>query len=224
MTKNWSLVLISLLIVIISGLIIYIGKITERHELSKENNYIAKDTVMQVTKSETDNEIIYKVVNNAKKLTYSWTFQKDENLKKALKDNMEIDMSLNLDILTNIENNKLTETVSNNDLLILSFEHHGSLPTTAKIKLNVEDKYNDGELLYLYYLNEDTNEIEYIDSQIPVKNGYIEFEISHCSDYFLTASIVQEAVNNPKNVNLIIIVMVIVIIVLIGATLFQNKK
>lgn len=224
MKKNWSLVLISVLVIIISALIFYIVKTSDnKDEVSKRKNYIASDTLVNITKSETKNEIIYEVTDNRKGLKYSWTFDKDENLMKSLKDNMEIDMSLKLDILTELNNEKLN-SVKNNDKLIISFEHHGKLPTKAKVRINVSDKYKDGELLYLYYLNEEKNQIEYIDSKIPVKNGYVEFEITHCSDYFLTASIVQDAVNNPKNVNLIIIVMVIVIIVLIGATLFQNKK
>ncbi len=224
MKKNYSLVVISILIIIISLLITYIIFKNTHESTKKQNNYLASDTLMNITKSETENEIIYEVIDNAKKLSYSWTFQKNEELNKALKNNMEIDLNLKLDLLTNLEDNKFNEIVNNKDSLIVSFEHHGKLPTKAKVKINVEEKYKNGEMLYLYYLNEDKTQIEYIDSQIPVKNGYVEFEISHCSKYFLTASIIQEAVNNPKNINLIIIVMVVVIIVLIGATLMQNKK
>lgn len=224
MKKNWSLVLISVLVIIISALIFYIVKTSNKDdETPKRKDYIASDTLVNITKSETKDEIIYEVTDNRKNLKYSWTFNKDENLMKSLKDNMEIDMSLKLDVLTTLDNEKLN-SITNEDKLIISFEHHGELPTKAKVRINVSDKYKDGELLYLYYLNEEKDQIEYIDSKIPVKHGYVEFEITHCSDYFLTASIVQDAVNNPKNVNLIIIVMVIVIIVLIGATLFQNKK
>ena len=122
------------------------------------------------------------------------------------------------------EDTALHDIVSNQDKLVISFEHHGALPSKAKIKLDVSDKYSNGESLYLYYLNEEKGQIEYIKKDIIVKNGYVEFEIDHCSDYFLTSSIVQDAVNNPKNINLIIVVMVVVIIVLIAATLFQNKK
>jgi len=179
---------------------------------------------VHVTKAETKDEVIYEVVDNRKNLTYSWTFNKDEKFKKALKDDMEIDLNLKLDILNELKDKELDSLVTNEDKLIISFEHHGELPTKAKIKINVQERYKDGELLYLYYLNEEENRVEYIANEIPVKNGYVEFEIEHCSNYFLTASIVQDAVNNPKNVNLIIIVMVVVIIVLIGATLFQNKK
>ncbi len=114
--------------------------------------------------------------------------------------------------------------IKNKDALLINFDYHGLLPTKANVEINVDGKYKDGDSLYLYYINEEKSQIEYIDRNLIVRNGLVDFEIDHCSNYFLTASIVQDAVNNPKNINLIIVVMVIVIIVLIAATLFQNKK
>lgn len=223
MKKNSSLIIISLLIIVISGLIVHIVNDSKK-EVDNINNNVTSDTLIHISKSESKDEITYEVIDNAKNLTYSWTFPKDEHLTNALKDNMEIDMDLRLSLLTNLENKSIDELVSNEDKLVISFNHHGTLPTKAKIKLDVKDKYKDGEQLYLYYYNEEEDQIEYIQNGILVTNGKVEFEITHCSDYLLTASIVQDAVNNPKNINLIIIVMVVVIIVLIGATLFQNKK
>ena len=51
---------------------------------------------------------------------------------------------------------------------------------------------------------------------IKVKDGYVEFSIDHCSDYFLTAAIVQEAVGNPKNINYIIIGLLVVVLLLVA--------
>ena len=223
MKKNGSIIIISLLIIVIIGLIIYIVK-DINYNKTLEKNIISQNTIINMTKTETNDEVTYEIINKKKNLTYSWTFKKDDNYKTALKDKMEIDINMGLNILTNIENETLNNMVDNQDKLVIAFEHHGELPTNAKIKIDVSDKYKDGEKLYLYYLNEEKNLIEYIDNNLPVKDGYVEFEIEHCSNYFLTASIVQDAVGNPKNINLIIIVMVVVIIVLIAATLFQNKK
>ncbi len=221
MKKNASLIITSLLALSLISLIVLKIEINRTNDEIFEKEYIGnfEDTI---TKTETEKEITYEIIDD--KLTYSWTFNKDEKLKQALKDNMEIDMDLKLSILPNIQNQKLNNMVDNKDLLVIKFNHHGSLPTKAKISLDVSNKYQNGETLYLYYLNEEKDQIEYIDSGIKVKNGKVEFTIEHCSDYFLTGSIVQDAVNNPKNINLIIIVMVIVIIVLIASTLFQNKK
>ncbi len=224
MKKNSSLVVISIAVLVVMVLISYVIKSKNEFQNSFEKKQVSESTLINVSKTETNNEVIYDVIDNAKKLTYSWTFNKDEGYTKALKDKMELDLNLRLNVLTKLEDNDLNDLVTNDDKLIISFEHHGKLPTKAKIKIDVSDKYVNGEKLYLYYLNEEDRQVEYIESGIPVKNGIVEFEIDHCSNYFLTASIVQDAVNNPKNVNLIIIVMVVVIIVLIGATLFQNKK
>ena len=222
MKKEFSITLISLLLIVIAGLVTHIIDSKDIKTTNKE--LLASDKIMHVTKTRTKDEIIYEVIDNSKDLTYSWTFPNNEEMTKSIKENMEIDLDLRLQLLTNIKNKNIDNLVSNEDKLIISFNHHGELPTKAKIKLNVSEKYDDGQKLYLYYYNEEQEQIEYIKDGIIVKNGEIEFEITHCSKYLLTASIVQDAVNNPKNINIIIIVMVVVIIVLIGATLFQNKK
>lgn len=222
MKKEFSITLISILLIVIAGLLTHIQSDKDIKVQSKD--LLSQDTLMHISKTRTKDETIYEVIDNSKNLTYSWTFPNNEEFKKSLKDNMEIDMDLGLQLMTNVKNKDIDNLVSNEDKLIISFNHHGALPTKAKILLDVSEKYKDGERLYLYYYNEEAEQIEYIEDGIIVKNGKVEFEITHCSKYLLTASIVQDAVNNPKNINIIIIVMVIVIIVLIGATLFQNKK
>ncbi len=221
MKKNLNLLITFLLIIISIGVLV--SKVSSSIEENKDvKTKVLSKTNDNFTKTETENEVIYEIIDDD--LTYSWTFDKNDDLKNALKDNMEIDMDLKLDIVPNIQDDYLSSMVSNDDLLVIKFSHHGEIPTKAKITLDVNDKYKNGERLYLYYLNEEEEQIEYIDKGLEVKNGKVEFTIEHCSNYFLTGSIVQEAVNNPKNINLIIIVMVVVIIVLIASTLFQNKK
>ena len=72
--------------------------------------------------------------------------------------------------------------------------------------------------------NPDSDEIEYMDNVVFVKNGMAEFQIKHCSDYFLTAAVVNDAVNNPQSVNYIIIGLIVVVFILIAITLKQSKK
>jgi len=222
MKKEFSITFISLLLIVIAGLITHI--IDSKSVNIQNKDLLSSSTLINISKTRTKDEIIYEVIDKSKDLTYSWTFPNNDDFNKSLKDNMEIDLDLRLQLLTNIENKNIDNLVTNEDKLIIAFNHHGELPTKAKIKLDVSDKYKNGDKLYLYYYNEEMNQIEYIQNGITVTNGKIEFEITHCSNYLLTASIVQDAVNNPKNINIIIIVMVVVIIVLIGATLFQNKK
>ena len=63
-----------------------------------------------------------------------------------------------------------------------------------------------------------------MDNVVFVKNGMAEFQIKHCSDYFLTAAVVNDAVNNPQSVNYIIIGLIVVVFILIAITLKQSKK
>lgn len=226
MKKNAHFIIVSILILIVLILLVFTLTTKEPSidtKNNKNNELIASNTLISVTKTEKSDSVVYEVIDRQRDLFYSWEFEKNENFIKSLKSNMEIDVNLKLTLLDSI-NSSLDEMVTNDDKLIVNFEHHGSLPSKATIKLNVKDKYKDGDKLYLYYYNEEKGEIDFIANNIIVKNGVIEFSIDHCSNYLLTASIVQDAVGNPKNINLIIIVMAGVIIVLIGVTLFQNKK
>ena len=108
--------------------------------------------------------------------------------------------------------------------MILTFDYHGILPEEATVRVNVGNKFSDGEELYLYYYNPDSDEIEYIENKLKVRDGYVEFKIEHCSDYFLTATVVQDAVNNPKSMNYVIIGLIVVAFILVAVTLGQSKK
>ena len=177
-----------------------------------------------ITKTETNDYYLYDVVDNERNLTYSWKFLKEENKNTSVEENMYIDNDLRLSLDASTKDTKrINEKVKNNKLII-TFDYHGMLPLEAKVKIDVSDKFNDGEKLYLYYYNPDSDEIEYMDNVVFVKNGMAEFQIKHCSDYFLTAAVVNDAVNNPQSVNYIIIGLIVVVFILIAITLKQSKK
>ena len=155
------------------------------------------------------------VTNNETKITKS----------KSVKENILMDVNLRLNIDTiNSEDTKEIDKRVNQNKLIVSFDHHGSLPLNAKVKINVGDKFKNNEDLYLYYYNPESKQIEFIENNIIVRDGYATFTIDHCSDYFLTAAVVNDAVNNPKNLNYIIIGLGAVVVILIAVTLIQSKK
>ena len=104
----------------------------------------------------------------------------------------------------------------------VSFNYHGDLPSTATIKVPVS-KFKDEQMLNLYYYDDTTNKIELVQNNIMVSNGYVTFDIDHCSDYFLTLSVVKEASGNNNN-GVIIVGMIIIIVGLVGYTLLKNKK
>ena len=194
-----------------------LGKVSE--DINEYNS------AYKIFKTEGKNAITYNVVDYERNLAYSWTFNKEENksdipLNQTIE--MDINLRLNIDAITNATNN--INQIVDKDKLIVSFDYHGDLPTSAKIKIDVRNKFKNGDELYLYYYNPELNQIEYIDRNIEVKNGYVEFDIEHCSDYFLTASVVNEAVNNPKSINYIIIILGVIVFILIAVTLIQSKK
>lgn len=177
-----------------------------------------------ITKTETNDYYLYDVVDNERNLTYSWKFLKEENKNISVEENMYIDNDLRLSLDASTKDTKRINEKVKNDKLIITFDYHGMLPLEAKVKIDVSDKFNDGEKLYLYYYNPDSDEIEYMDNAVFVKNGSVEFQIKHCSDYFLTAAVVNDAVNNPQSVNYIIIGLIVVVFILIAITLKQSKK
>lgn len=193
------------------------------------NGFDNKDTVIsnneiKVFKTETSNYISYIVEDYERNLTYSWEFLKTDEAAKAIVDNIALDINLRIRINDDSKVSKLLNKKINQKKLIINFEHHGKLPSKAKVRINVDKRFLDGEELYLYYYNEEAKKIEFIDKDLKVSNGYIEFEIDHCSDYFLTGAIVPSAVNNPKSVNYIIIALGGIVFVLIAITLFKSKK
>lgn len=178
----------------------------------------------KMTKTETEDYYYYEIEDYERDLSYSWKFQKEENQNISVEDSLfiEEDLRLSLDAKTK-DTEKINEEVKENKLII-TFDYHGALPLETTVRINVNEKFKNGEKLYLYYYNPELDQIEYIDHGVEVKNGYVEFQIEHCSDYFLTAAVVNDAVNNPQSVNYIIIGLVVVVFILIAITLFQSKK
>ncbi|MFA5408089.1 MAG: hypothetical protein WC343_04880 [Bacilli bacterium] len=167
-------------------------------------------------KTTTNRNIIYVVENNGS-FAYSWQFNKEQ-----YKDDIPFSLSM-LDTSSNITSiNQYLDDKTTYQYLF--FEHHGTLPTTALMKVKVSDEFNDGDGLYLYYYNDKTSKLEYIDHNLVVKNGYVSFEIEHCSDYILTGSIVKSALDNPQSMGVVIISLIVIGVILVAVTLFVNNK
>lgn len=167
-------------------------------------------------KTVTKDKIIYIKDDDNGSFNYSWTFDKEEYEKNEF----EFDLSINFTSNNQYEIEKRLKHDEKNKLI--SFNYHGNLPTSAMIKVLVSDKFKDGDKLKLYYYDDETKDVELIDSNVKVINGCVSFEIKHCSDYFLTLAVVND-VNKSNNNGIIIISMIIIILGLIGYTLFNKK-
>lgn len=175
-------------------------------------NVNASDNLLR---TDTKNEVMF-IKDNDGKFLYSWSFEKDEFKKH------EFDFDLGIEFTS--PNKDDIDKLVDNDIKrkYISFNYHGALPTTATIKVPVSDSFKEGEKLMLYYYNPDKDVIELISSNIKVINGNVSFDIEHCSDYFLSKAIVENA-EGTNNSGIIIVGMIVVIVGLIGYTLMRNK-
>ena len=178
----------------------------------------------KISKTETEDYYLYRIEDYERNLTYSWKFNKDKNRNVSIEDSLKIDEDLRLSIDASTEYTKTINERVDQKKLIVSFDYHGKLPLQTTVRINVDGRFLNGERLYLYYYNPELDQMEYIKHELEVKNGYVEFQIDHCSDYFLTAAVVNDAVNNPQSVNYVIIGLVVVVFVLIALTLKQSGK
>ncbi len=175
----------------------------------------ASDNLLE---TQTQNNVIF-IKDNDGTFDYSWSFNKEEYNNNYF----DFDLGLSYDSSKLSKINQLVGTSIKKKHL--SFNYHGDLPSEAKIKVNVSDKFKDGDYLYLYYYNENSNKIEEVETNLKVINGYVTFPITHCSEYFLTLSIVNDASKtNSNNTGVIIIGMIIIVVGLIGFTISNNKK
>lgn len=185
---------------------------------------MASDKNTKISKTETEDYYLYNVEDYERKLIYSWKFAKDKNKRVSIEDSLKIDEDLRLSIDAHTRDTDIINQRVDQKKLIVTFDYHGMLPLETTVRINVANKFMNGEKLYLYYYNPDYDQMEYIEHELEVKDGYVEFQINHCSDYFLTAAVVNDAVNNPQSVNYVIILLVVVVFVLIALTLKQSGK
>ena len=157
------------------------------------NNIISGD----IFKNINTNGILINIVDDNDNLLYSWKFDKE--------DIVNTNINLNLNILINKSDKKdLIEKIYKGiDATYLSFDHEGDFPGRASIKIKISDIYSNGDELYLYYFNENTNKLELVSEKNKVEDGYIEIEIDHASDYILTkdkidVDAVYQDVKNPQ--------------------------
>ena len=218
-----------LILFIITAIFVFIfilGSNINKKLINKEDktsNKVANSKETKIIKTESKNYISYLVENQERDLTYTWSFKKTKDFNDKVNNLIE-NLSLRLMIDATTESTKEINELVNQDKTIVSFDYHGTLPEKAVVKINVSDKFKDGDKLYLYYYNEDKSQIEFIDDNIIVNDGYAEFSIDHCSDYFLTAAVVNDVAKNPKSINYIIIGLGLVVFGLVAYTLAQSKK
>ncbi len=146
---------------------------------------------------------------------YSWTFDGKE-LKEAE------DLDLNLDISDEIPQ-EYRQQLDGTAALYLRFDHEGELPAEAEMYVQVSSVFDDGESLKLYRCGGEDGAAEPAAEDITVENGYVTFNIDHCSSYILTDGDLLQQSGSFNAVILIIIAAAVVVAVGLFL-LFRRKK
>lgn len=153
---------------------------------------LTKDLINQIKDS--GKKVSFNILDNDK-VKYSWSFDGSKILETY-----EDDINLNIEFKSDYEA-QIEGVMANVNKFYLQFSHHGDLPSLATMTVDVSDKFKDGDYVYLYYYNEETNTIEQASQGVKVENGYVEFVITHCSTYFLADKEVEITNDNNENKN-----------------------
>lgn len=179
----------------------------------KDDNKTLDSKTLELLKNSKKTFIINNYQNNI--INYSWTINGNNigNIK-----NVETFIKFTSD---NYE--KIAELTNHADSVYLNFKHEGTLPKDTKVKVYVGDKYQNDSMVNIYYYNEDSNKMETIEKEVKVEDGYVEFEIEHCSEYIITRSVLN---SNTFNIFLPIAIIEALVIAVLVYTKFKpiNKK
>lgn len=118
--------------------------------------------------------------------TYSCTLD-TSRLDKLGEDVKSIDLGLTFDA-----DPDFSTAVGGNDVYQLHFAHKGEFPGKISFKFKA-DKNAPGDTVYLYYYYGTSKVIESVQSAVVDADGYVSFDIYHCSDYFVSSSIIEGA-------------------------------
>lgn len=176
--------------------------------ITLETNGTTKKEKFSQMKSENDFVIFQKKDSNDNVL-YSWTFSGND-----------IASPMDLDMTINFPDNDIKGV---SDCYYLSFNHDGPLPGKGIISVHMPNKYSDGDTLKLYLYDPETEDFQLLSEDVKVKAGYASFELTHCSDYILTTSLINsnERIKRPN----IYMLSALILIVLLSAYLIaKNKK
>ncbi len=150
------------------------------------------DTVSKdIFKSAKENgkRITFNIVDSEGKTSYQWTYDG----KTIIKSDADINLGLNF---SSPNQSRIQALTRQSGLFHMSFAYHGTLSGPAQLKVYVGNKYKDGDKIYLYYYNTERNTVELQGNGITVSDGYADFTITHCSDYFFTAKKVSGVSNS----------------------------
>jgi exo-poly-alpha-galacturonosidase len=150
-------------------------------------NPIADDNIFSLIKGQ-DKTVTFERRAEDGTVIASWTFS-GKDITGDIKD---IDLTVKLARLNESDTpNKgaISEKVKGEDVFVISFAANGKLPGNATVKVKLSESWlagKDRNNIYIYYYNAEANKAELVAKKLKVDaEGYVEFEITHNSDYFV---------------------------------------
>ncbi len=117
---------------------------------------------------------------------------------------------------------------SDANILFIDLKHEGILPKNTRITFYVDDKYKQGEKVYLYYYNPETDQVELVSNNIEIsKDGMATISIDHASSYFLSNKELTKNVNivNPNTSDsTVFIIVALAVVALTGFAYVAKMK
>jgi hypothetical protein len=121
------------------------------------------------------------------------------------------------------DNSKKISKLSNYaDGVYLTFKQKLELPSGVSVRYYVNDKYSNKDKVNVYYY--DNNTLTLVNKSVIVKDGYVEFDFTKGSDYFITQSNIDLGEDVKESSSLPIIIIIILLLVIVGLILFLFKK
>jgi hypothetical protein len=182
-------------------------------DIKDNNTEISSDMLNEIKNSQ--KQVIINHYNSSDNITYIWKI----NGTKLINDKT-INTNINF-TSPNVE--AINELTNYSNYLILNFDHSGDLPENTTVTIYVGDKYKDGDVLKLYYYSSEDNKIELNRDNLKVENGYVEFELEHCSEYLLSMANFTRA-NIESNTTILLLQIILVIETIFIAYLLIKKK
>ena len=184
-----------------------------------------KITVQDLEKIKSSSKTVkFNYYNDDKSLVYSWIV--DGTKLKSTND-------LLTTISNDSDNKKDILRLSNYaDGLFVGLKQTNNLPSGAKIELFVGNKYEDNDLVNVYAYVKNNDKFELIKSKLKVENGYVEFDVTDVSDYFITMSTILNSDKevtttgklSPSILLIIIGILSLLVIGLVIVFIVKNKK
>lgn len=180
----------------------------------KDENTILDTKIMKAIKKNKKKVIINHYKENL--ISYTWIID-----GKNIEDTNPLETLIKLES-ENLED--ITNLTNQTDAIYLNFEHEGNLPTNTKIKVYVGDRFENYQMVNIYHYNEANNSMDSVKNGIEVLDGYVELELTHCSEYIITKEIF-ESTKEPFNwITIVIIIGVLAVIGLIIFIIISKKR